>query len=738
MQTNAWQRFRSTLESEWRPSATKHPLLEHPELLFRPLGWTPDEWQLGVLRSSASQQLVCIPRQVGKSLVAAAKGAIIALTRPRALVTIISRSQDQAAEVLRKVKEFHAAYCEEKQFRQQSWKPRSVRQIEAAQHEKDSQSTALVSNSVMSVELGNGGRIKSMPCSANTTVGFTNDLLILDEASRIPDQVYMPLRPTLAKARSLGKGQLLVLSTPNGKRGWFWEAWDKATKAEAAGQKSGWERTTIKVEDCPRISQEFLEDELRDMGRRWFAQEYECHVPETLVLLADGTRRPVASLIVGDALTYLGDQDDIGSCRVTKVVSTGMKKVIEVRTECGTTLTATENHPVATSKGWSELLAASDIHYVRPTGYTKDPDESLARLVGHNLGDGTIAERDGEFGCAWYAKYDYDLEPLAQDVRNTGVLCYHPTMKVKLSDGPPVRRHSADSWQVQLFGQNAKKMVEAGAAIGKKKYQDFPIPRWILNGSVKVQKEFVAALFGAEGYTPKGRSGKSCEFTGLVMYKATKELGSMFFGQLVDLINSFGIDAKLSVSEDKKIGWAFMVEVIRTKSNVKKFFDTIGFRYAREKERLAFEWSAYYAACWEEVIERKERVLRVKTPFNSWRQVGLILGMNSSVAHGVATEPITEGSRVPPSFQNFAEWVEERRAPGGLYIKTTRTEEVGERETINLEVDSSDHSYLLGDGLNNHNCVFGDAIDQVFRADDIQRAFDAAIVRRGLPDCVEV
>lgn len=279
--TPGWRRFRELLEADWRPAKVQqqHPLIQHPELLFKAMGptWAPDPWQLKVIAGSAAQQLVCIPRQCGKSLVAAAKATIIVLTRPKALVSIISRSQDQASEVLRKVKDFHAAYQEERTSGgARPWEPKPVRMIEAAQREADAQATATVTNSVMTMELGNGGRIRSMPCSANTTVGYTNDLLILDEASRIPDAVYFPLRPTLAKARSVGKGQLLVMSTPNGKRGWFWEAWRDCIEAEEKGEQPDWDRTTIRVEECPRISKNFLDGELRGMGSLWYNQEYNC------------------------------------------------------------------------------------------------------------------------------------------------------------------------------------------------------------------------------------------------------------------------------------------------------------------------------------------------------------------------------------------------------------------------------------------------------------------------------
>ncbi|HZU37927.1 MAG TPA: hypothetical protein VFA18_18540, partial [Gemmataceae bacterium] len=61
------------------------------------------------------------------------------------------------------------------------------------------------------------------------------------------------------------KGQLIALSTPFGKRGWFFEEWER-------GQ--GWQRTRITARECPRISADFLAEEERALGWRWFRQEY--------------------------------------------------------------------------------------------------------------------------------------------------------------------------------------------------------------------------------------------------------------------------------------------------------------------------------------------------------------------------------------------------------------------------------------------------------------------------------
>jgi hypothetical protein len=85
--------------------------------------------------------------------------------------------------------------------------------------------------------------------------------LVIDEASRVSDGLYYAVRPMLAVSR----GRLVALSTPFGRRGWFFEEWESGAR---------WERHKITAEECPRITSEFLKEEEASLGPRWYKQEY--------------------------------------------------------------------------------------------------------------------------------------------------------------------------------------------------------------------------------------------------------------------------------------------------------------------------------------------------------------------------------------------------------------------------------------------------------------------------------
>ena len=80
----------------------------------------------------------------------------------------------------------------------------------------------------------------------------------------VADDLYLAVRPMLA----VSDGTLWLMSTPFGKRGFFYETW-----AEGG---TDWERVMAPADRCPRIPSAFLEEERRAMGERWFRQEYLC------------------------------------------------------------------------------------------------------------------------------------------------------------------------------------------------------------------------------------------------------------------------------------------------------------------------------------------------------------------------------------------------------------------------------------------------------------------------------
>jgi hypothetical protein len=121
----------------------------------------------------------------------------------------------------------------------------------------------------LSLELENDSRIITLPGSEKTIRGFSGAaLLLVDEASRVDDELYYAVRPMLA----VSGGSLMMLTTPYGKRGVFFEEWTSGRE---------WERYEVPARECPRITPEFLEEERSALPPWVFRQEYECSFEET-------------------------------------------------------------------------------------------------------------------------------------------------------------------------------------------------------------------------------------------------------------------------------------------------------------------------------------------------------------------------------------------------------------------------------------------------------------------------
>ncbi len=200
------------------------------------LGFEPDAWQEKVLRTPSKRILLNCCRQSGKSTTTSILGLHTALYRPQSLILLVSQSLRQSKELLAKVNVFFKALPE---------KPKP----------DEENKLALV--------LPNGSRIVSLPSSPDTIRGFSAvDLLIEDEAAFCNDTLYRSIRPMLATSG----GRLILMSTPYGKQGHFFEEWQNGG--------AEWEKVRITAYECPRIAPEFLDEERRSMGERWFNQEY--------------------------------------------------------------------------------------------------------------------------------------------------------------------------------------------------------------------------------------------------------------------------------------------------------------------------------------------------------------------------------------------------------------------------------------------------------------------------------
>lgn len=214
------------------PDRMCDPLLLSKELL----GFDPFGYQAKILNDSSKRIIVCAGRQVGKSICVAAKAIHFAICNKKTNTLIVSASLRQSMLMFEKI----TSLLESKL------------------------SDLIMYRSRVKIKLVNGSSIIALPSGryGHTLRGFTADLVIIDEAAFVPEEVIVnSLLPTL----STTGGYCWMLSTPYDRGHIFYKAFNDTR----------WSVYHLPSSTNPLISKEFLEEQKRFVGELRYQQEYE-------------------------------------------------------------------------------------------------------------------------------------------------------------------------------------------------------------------------------------------------------------------------------------------------------------------------------------------------------------------------------------------------------------------------------------------------------------------------------
>lgn len=209
------------------------------------LGFEPDEKQAIVLDPTIRRGLLNCTRQWGKSTIMAVKALHLACTQPGSNVVVLSPTEAQAGTFFEVVREFAVTL--------------GIPPKGDGVHRH-------------AVRLPNGSRVVGIGGRSKRRGLRKVALLLVDEAAEVPEAAYKAIRPVLATVGKSG-GALWLLSTPEGRQGFFWNAWEN--------EGDRWFRMSVTAEECDRISKDFLQEEREVMGELLFRQEYMCEFLDT-------------------------------------------------------------------------------------------------------------------------------------------------------------------------------------------------------------------------------------------------------------------------------------------------------------------------------------------------------------------------------------------------------------------------------------------------------------------------
>ena len=151
-----------------------------------------------------------------------------------------------------------------------------------------------------SITLNNGSKIIARPVgiAGDAFRGFTGDVLIADEASRMPEMMWIAAKPTLLTTG----GEIWMCSTPFGKKGYFYDCFlnknNRFTVFHVSSEEVIKNRpiSDVWTEQRKEESMRFLEEEKKDMSELRYAQEY-------LAQFIDDLRRLFSDEVIERTLT---------------------------------------------------------------------------------------------------------------------------------------------------------------------------------------------------------------------------------------------------------------------------------------------------------------------------------------------------------------------------------------------------------------------------------------------------
>ncbi len=210
-----------------------------PTLPMTAAGLAPDPWQRELIACPARQIAALCTRRSGKTRTTACRITGQSLTRPNWKTLLFAPTEDQSKELLGYVAEMNDALgCP----------------------------VPLVSRTESRLKWANGSEVRAKSDVAKSSKGFTPNAVVIDEAAVVSDELYLTVMPMLV----LGRCELLALTTPYGKAGWFFDLWETPAK------RANWTCFTVTAYQCPRIDRAILAEHKATMPPRWFDQEYLC------------------------------------------------------------------------------------------------------------------------------------------------------------------------------------------------------------------------------------------------------------------------------------------------------------------------------------------------------------------------------------------------------------------------------------------------------------------------------
>jgi len=439
---------------------------------------------------------------------------------------------------------------------------------------------------------------------------------------------------------------------------------------------------------------------------------YQCLDPETLVVMADNTKKAIKDIQIGDSVVSVDPVTCVQS--ITKVINQYVretdKEIITIETESGRKITCTVDHPVLTMDGWKHAIDAenicvipqqvvysggdADLYITLPETSVKEkhindltsiglyPIKStslpiLARIVGYLITNGSTGLYDKRPQVQFNFYSIEDCEDFLKDLHELGFSANKVTDVNKIIDVIFEKYGTCK----QIIYNNAFASLLIGLVdgyVGKRTTQSYPrIMNWIKNGSMLVKREFLAGFQGGDKLT--GVTSTKFVFNHISLPSRVDYVNSLveFMTEIKVLFEEFDIECsgpflikKSQHSQSDDVHLYFK----STPDNHINYFEKIGWRYNIFKYVESIRVYEYQKTC---------------------------------------------QNRIPNSFESWKRQVKDR----AIFVKiVSKTRSVRGNMIADITTESENHSFIAGDSFCVHNSSMGKQAMSMFALSHLTRA----------------
>lgn len=403
-----------------------------------------------------------------------------------------------------------------------------------------------------------------------------------------------------------------------------------------------------------------------------------CKISHTPVMMADGTWKQIGQLTDQDIVMTVDPSTlERTPSRITRCFTISTKdygkQTFTLKTLSQRDCVATTDHPFLTQDGWiylenldqeHHLLAIQptpapldhqveskvlfDKHNVRHILEQRGVKESLinkhivdleeigilpltsdspkmpilARLCGFVLADGSIGVYNSVPSISFCCGLEYDAQKINEDLTLLG---YHnnPARYTEntMTYSYDQRSTTHHTWNLSYGGALASLFLLLGMPNGKKTRTSYSVPDWVMNGSMLVQREFVAGFQGGDGCKLQSNkrhnkvTAQKYNLPRTIQHKSTEHLASgiQFMEQIAELLRRQGVEiTNIKTEEVADDLHSISMYFGCSEKNIVRYMDNVGYRYATTKNTdsiVISEYLRYKQAKIEDHKKLKEDVM---------------------------------------------------------------------------------------------------------------------------------